>query len=342
MYVTEKLELCGMQQSDLDHCLFIGEKVICVVYVDDLLFWSTEEDHIVSLAEALRLEGVDLEEEGDAAGFLGVKLEREQDTGRIRMTQTGLIDRVITALGLDEISVKMKTAPAERRPLIKDADGDPSSESFSYASIVGMMLYLSGHTCPDLVYAVNACARYTFCPRRTHEVALKRIGRYLKLTRNKGLILTPSTALNVNAYSDVDFAGLYGYEDISDPTCTMSRAGFIITVADCPVLWQSKLQTETALLTMEAETVAFVTCCRKLLPILDIVAQIRKAVGMQSDEKRKFHIRIHEYNAGALTFMSTKPLQCTHRSKQYAIKANWFREQILKRGIEVLKIDTKF
>ena len=246
------------------------------------------------------------------------------------MTQTGLIDRVITALGLDDVTVKMKSTPAERRPLIKDVDGDPSSESFSYASIVGMMLYLSGHTRPDLAYAVNACARYTFCPRRSHEVALKRIGRYLKLTRDKGLILTPVKALNVNAYSDADFAGLYGYEDISDPTCMRSRTGFIITVADCPVLWQSKLQTETALSTMEAETVAFVTCCRELLPILDIVDQIGKAVGMQPDEKSKIHIRIHEDNAGALTLMTTKPPQCTPRSKHYAIKTNWFREQILK------------
>ena len=93
---------------------------------------------------------------------------------------------------------------------------------------------------------------------------------------------------------------------------------------------------------MEAETVAFVTCCRELLPILDIVAQIGKAVGMQPNEKSKFHIRIHEDNAGALTLMTTKPPQFTPRSKHYAIKTNWFREQILKRGIEVLKIDTKF
>ncbi len=37
-YVTEKLVKCGMEQSDLDPCLFISNKVICVVYMDNLLF----------------------------------------------------------------------------------------------------------------------------------------------------------------------------------------------------------------------------------------------------------------------------------------------------------------
>ncbi len=78
-YVTEKLERCGLKQSDLDPCLFIGDKVICVVYVDDLLFWSTTDQNIIDLANLLCEEGVELEEEGDAAGFLGVKLERDAD-----------------------------------------------------------------------------------------------------------------------------------------------------------------------------------------------------------------------------------------------------------------------
>lgn len=282
--------------------LFIGEKVISVIYVDDLLFWSTEEQHILDVADLLRENGVLLEEEGDAAGFLGVKLTRLSD-GRIAMTQCGLTDRVIAALGLHGDGVKMKSTPADRKPLVKDEHGPPSEESFSYASVVGMLLYLAGHTRPDITYAVNCCARYTFCPKKSHEVALKRIGRYLKLTKDKGLILTPSKSLNVDAYPDADFAGLYGYENVQDPTCTRSRTGFTITVADCPVFWQSKLQTETALSTMEAEVVAFVSCCRELCPILDLVDQIGDAVGLQQEEMCKMHCKVHEDNAGALTLL---------------------------------------
>lgn len=151
-FVTEKLVKCGMEQSDLDPCLFISEKVICVVYGDDFLFWSTDKKYIYNLAEALRKEDVLLEEEGNAARFLGVKLTQLIDR-HISMTQCGLINQIITALGLDGNGVKMKSTPADQKPLIKDANG------------VGMLAYLAGHSRPDISYAVNCAAGYTFCPR---------------------------------------------------------------------------------------------------------------------------------------------------------------------------------
>ena len=104
-----------------------------------------------------------------------------------------------------------------------------------------MLLYLQNHSRPDLTFAVSQCARYTFCPKLSHEKALKRIGRYLQGTRDKGLIMQPTAELNVDCYVDSDFAGLWGYEDDQDPTCVRSRTGYIITIGGCPVLWSSKL-----------------------------------------------------------------------------------------------------
>ena len=99
--MVKKMANCDMVQSELDPCLFISDTVIAVMYVDDILMWSTHEDHIYALGDLLRAEGVDLEEEDDAAGFLGVNLVKDPVTGQMIMTQKGLIDRVIEALGLD-------------------------------------------------------------------------------------------------------------------------------------------------------------------------------------------------------------------------------------------------
>ena len=49
LHLTEKLERCGLKQFKLDPCLFFGNKVICIVYVDDLLFWSPKEEFIIEL-----------------------------------------------------------------------------------------------------------------------------------------------------------------------------------------------------------------------------------------------------------------------------------------------------
>ncbi len=213
--------------------------------------------------------GVAFEQEDDAAGFLKVKMERDSTTGLLEMKQTGLIKRVVEALCLDDGYARGKHTPAKTKPLVKDEDGVAAVEGFSYSSVVGIMLYLSGHTQPDISYAVNCCARYKFCPKHSHELALKRIGRYLKNTSSPGMVINPTRELTIDAYPDADFAGMYGYKKPTDPACSKSCTGFVIVFAGVPVLWQSKLQTETALSTMEAKIIALVACMRELIPIMD-------------------------------------------------------------------------
>ena len=338
-YMTEKLKQVGLKQSKFDPCLFIGPDVICVVYVDDLIFWSWDLAHVDRVAVELCKLGVALEQEEDAAGFLGVNFVHDKSTGLIEMKQTGLIKRVIEVLGLDDGYAKGKHTPAESKPLVKDEDGEAASCGFSYASVVGMLLYLSGHTRPDISYAVNCCARYMFAPKHSHELALKRIGRYLKNTSERGMVIQPTRELTVDAYPDADFAGMYGHEKPTDPACAKSRTGFVIMFAGVPILWQSKLQSETALSTMEAEVIALAACMRELISIVDMVNDLAQAVGLQSGEVN-MNISVHEDNSGALVLAETLPPQFTPRSKYYATKTIWFREEIHKRGIKLKKIET--
>jgi len=70
------------------------------------------------------------------------------------------------------------------------------------------------------------------------------------------MVINPTMELSIDAYPDADFAGMYGHEKHCDPACAKSCTGFIIVFAGVPVMWQSKLQTKTALSTMEAEIIA--------------------------------------------------------------------------------------
>ncbi len=49
---------------------------------------------------------------------------------------------------------------------------------------------------------------------------------------------------------------------------------------------------------------------------------------------------MHKDDAGALVLAETIPPEFTPRSKYYAIKTVWFREEIQKRGIKLIKIDS--
>ncbi|KAL7465130.1 hypothetical protein ACHAXS_005455 [Conticribra weissflogii] len=257
-YLKERLEQQGIKQSQSDSCLFIGTSVIAVVYVNDILFYSPSNEAIDSLINRLAQSNIWIRREDTAKGFLGVDIARcpHPDPGppdQIVLTQPGLTKRIVEALGLHCSHSTSIATPAKCSALPKDLDGSPALASFNYASIIGMLLYLSGHSQPDIAFSVHQCARYTFHPTRRHEMALLSIGRYLKGTLDKGLVLTPSldTVLPVDCFPDADFAGLYGHKDSQDPHCARSRTGFVILVVNCPVIWKSKLQTEIALSTME-------------------------------------------------------------------------------------------
>ena len=64
---------------------------------------------------------------------------------------------------------------------------------------------------------------------------MKRIGRYLKGTKDKGINMIPNKSLLLECFVDADFAGLWGYENDQDPTCVKSRAGYIFLIGGCPI-----------------------------------------------------------------------------------------------------------
>jgi len=73
---------------------------------------------------------------------------------------------------------------------------------------------------------------------------------------------------------------------------------------------------------------------------MDIVVEICEVAGMETKELGSMHISIHEDNAGALVLIKTIPPPFTPWSKYYTIKTVWFREEIQKWGVRLLKIET--
>ena len=96
-YLTKAMNEVGMKTSQFDPCMFVDDRVIAVCFVDDILFWSVDAKYIMALGVKLREQGLLLEEEDDAAGFLGVTMCRNDD-GSLELKQTGLIDRILEAL----------------------------------------------------------------------------------------------------------------------------------------------------------------------------------------------------------------------------------------------------
>jgi hypothetical protein len=322
------------QQEGIDPCLFIHPDMICLTYVDDCLWFSAKPQQMDDLIEKLGTMMTLTVEGNDVSAFLGIQFKRVGKT--IELTQVGLIDRILKAMGLENCEVKH--TPAENKPLGSDKQGPAFKEDWSYASVVGMFLYLASNSRPDIAFAVHQAARFTHNPKQSHAVALKRIARYLQGTKSRGLILKPTGQMKVDCYVDADFAGLWGSEDPDDPIVAKSRTGYLVLYAGCPLLWVSKLQTEVSLSTMMSEYVALSTAMRDMIPIKTLVKAVAEAVTGQASVNVDCCSDVFEDNNGALA-LATMP-RITPQSKFFAVKYHFFREKVFSGEINVRKVHT--
>ena len=120
-----------------------------------------------------------------------------------------------------------------------------------------------------------------------------------------GLILKPTYSFDVDCYVDVEFVGLWPHEDKLDPTCVKSRTGYVIFYLGCPIIWVSKLQTEIALSTVEAEYIALSQSMRDIIPLQDLMKELNGIFGHR-DIKPNINCKLFEDNNGALELAKIK------------------------------------
>jgi hypothetical protein len=337
-YITEHLIKQWLMALQFDPCLFISKSLIVIIYVDDILIYGRSDAEINDSTEGLKHDEIVLHRKGTAEGHLGVDIQ--WDGNQITLLQEGSTKQIIAAHDLDSKYTTPVNTPADAAALGRDVDGKEASRSINYAGEVGMLLYL-GHSWPDISFATHQCARYTHSPKKTHEDALKQIGRYSKGTIKNVLILNPSNTFKIDCYPDADFAGLWTQDDNHDPHCVRSRTGDVICLANCPVIWKSKLQTEIALSMMEAKYVALSSSCRNLFPLINITKELSSTFDLQLQVNTNMHIKILKDNVGALALGKLEPRQMTPKSKHYAIKYHWFWEHIGLRNIVLVKISSE-
>ena len=264
--------------SKIDPCVFYRKDCIILTYVDDCIILSKDLKVISNVVEHLKKDfDVELEESldgGDISRFLGVDIIRNKDKS-FEFRQPYLIERILSLLEIDD-KVKHRDVPVSKPLLHKDKHGPPRSKNWKFRSAIGMLNYLQGSTRPDISMAVHQCARFCNDPRLAHERAVMKIGKYLLATKDRGIKFTPDSSKGIECYADADFAGAWDKADANNPENVLSRTGFIIFYCGCPVYWCSKLQSEIALSTAEAEYIALSQATREVIPFMNLLKEISK------------------------------------------------------------------
>ena len=116
---------------------------------------------------------------------------------------------------------------------LQPAATESVKERERYQRLVGRLIYLS-HTRPDIAFPVSVVSQFMHSPGSEHFDAVYRILRYLKRTPGKGLLFKTWGHLEVEAYTDADWAGSL--------TDRRSTSGYCSFVGGNLVTWSSKKQ----------------------------------------------------------------------------------------------------
>ena len=98
-----------------------------------------------------------------------------------------------------------------RLHLKKEVTATPTLDSIkAYQSAVGSLMYAMLATRPDLTYTISTLSQFATSPDESHWKALKRCFRYLKATKDLGLVYglhNEKGCADFHGYTDSDWAG---------------------------------------------------------------------------------------------------------------------------------------
>jgi hypothetical protein len=120
--------------------------------------------------------------------------------------------------------------------------------------------------------------------------------------------------------------------------------------AGCPIVWVSKLQTEVALSTTEAEYIALSQAMRDLIPLLGLLEELSPILHLNIDqpdvhwkscgyENGQYVADLFEDNKGA--YELAKAPKMRPRTKHIALKYHHFRQHVTNGTIRIHSIGTK-
>jgi hypothetical protein len=236
---------------------------------------------------------------------------------------------------------KVKAVPAKVGEVLHaHLDKPPFSLNFGYHSVIGKLNYLAQTTRPDIVYATHQLAKYLSDPREPHGEAVLYLIRYLKKTQDLGTRFKPDRDKGFEWYCDADFSGDWNKHLAPfDPSTAISQSGWIVFYAGCLIIWVSKLQTQVALSTTEAEYIAMSQSLRDVLPVMFLVQEIHEKGFQGICIKPYVYCKVFEDNSGALELPRLPKLcPCT---KHINVCYHHFRKHIRNGLIKIFLVGTK-
>ncbi len=298
-------------------CLYKGTKknklVLIAVYVDDIIIGCSDKSVVLEVKAQISNE-FQVIDKGQLRHFLGMEIEREGETGIIRLGQSQYIRDVLKMYGME--TCKPLAVPLEAGYQVSCDDDSEKVDQQQYQSLVGTLIYNATSTRPDILHSVSKLAQRNSDPRKEHMVRLKHILRYLAGTINLKLIYEPN-GNNLQCFVDADWGG--------NAVDRKSYTGFVFSLGGCPITWESVKQKSVALSSTEAEYMAASDASKEAIYLKRILMELNAWDGGP--------VVLHIDNQGAQK-LEENPVY-HRRSKHIDIRFHHIRDLVQSREIRL-------
>ena len=273
---TDVLKIIGFSGSKSDPCLWTkwtdNHVILIGIYVDDCLVIGDEEK-IKNLVDELKIHGFNLKVEEELVDYLSCRIIENEHNNSILMLQPHLISGLIEKFGLEVKDKKMfKTPGTPRFKVIRsteDMDLIDEKMQSKYRSGVGMLLYLTKYSRPDICNVVRELSKCVDGATIGTYLEMLRVIKFVIDTKTFGLKMSPKIEnqnWTLKVFCDSDWAG--------DPETRISVTGFIIYLLNVPICWRSKGQRGVTLSSSEAEYVAISEAAKEIKFIFYLLKDI--------------------------------------------------------------------
>lgn len=299
----------GFERTVSDHCVYIQEETILLLWVDDiLLFGSESKNHQIQKRIASTF---DVSLIGAPKRVVGLHVNRRDH--QMDLHQSVYASEVLKRFGMEDS--KPMSTPLTKVDTSEEASQEADRELFM--QFLGSVMFLAVGTRPDLSFAISTLSRAMQQPTVGHWVAAKHLLRYLSGTRNLGLTFNKCKKFpDIQIYADADWANNEDRKSISGIVCTLGGTA---------ISWISKKQSTVALSTTEAEYQALTEAAKEALWIRSFLQELKHPVSEPTI--------IWNDNTGAIA-LSQDPVH-HGRTKHIEIKHHFIRNLIQDRVISV-------
>ena len=210
----------------LFHCRVNSKLLFVLVYIDDILI-TREDSKLISKLIADLDSQFSLKTLSSVNYFLGIEAYRN-DKGLV-LTQSKYLHYLLIKTKM--YSAKPCSTPMWYSKKLFANDSKLFEHPTVYRSTVGALQYLT-LTRPDIVFSVNKLSQFLQSPTIDHWNASKRLLRYLKRTQSVGIYFKPASRMNLECFSDADWAS-----SIDD---RRSTSGCCVFLGGNLIVWSSK------------------------------------------------------------------------------------------------------